>query len=330
MAKKNVNHLWFLFSVILAGTLIITVIVAHMESELTLSKEVGSVTQDWQTIRPMNLRYLSSRGLRSTFTPNHEYKETDEPSTLGNSNIIHLSAGQVGKKDSWLKHVQKIKGQVTIVSNDGDESIGPQVFEFLNSDKCKAWFSQNVDLKHPKLVPVPIGLDLHTRMRTESMSAAAQEDQLIQIRNSSLLWKDRKPLAHASFQFSDYRNHVYGYDRKEALEELNKDVVMEQPVRMPREQMWKEQSECKFVISPMGNGKDCHRTFEALVLGSVPIVKRHPKIDSYLAAYDKLPVLIVDSWKDVTPELLESYVIPDDVDWNRLTMAYWVDRIRSA
>lgn len=47
-----------------------------------------------------------------------------------------------------------------------------------------------------------------------------------------------------------------------------------------------------FVLSPPGNGPDCHRTWEALYLGAIPIVK-----SAYwpFKNFD-LPVVTVDSW----------------------------------
>jgi hypothetical protein len=51
----------------------------------------------------------------------------------------------------------------------------------------------------------------------------------------------------------------------------------------------------KFVISPPGNGNDCHRTWEALYLGAVPVVLRDFLATSLTA---DLPILAVDSYED--------------------------------
>jgi hypothetical protein len=51
-----------------------------------------------------------------------------------------------------------------------------------------------------------------------------------------------------------------------------------------------------FVISPPGNGIDCHRTWESIYLGAVPVVKRGFLADSLLA---KLPILAVNEWQEV-------------------------------
>ena len=50
-----------------------------------------------------------------------------------------------------------------------------------------------------------------------------------------------------------------------------------------------------FTLSPPGNGVDCHRTWEALYLGVVPIVKRSP----FFEAFPELPALIVEDWREV-------------------------------
>jgi len=51
----------------------------------------------------------------------------------------------------------------------------------------------------------------------------------------------------------------------------------------------------KFVISPPGGGMDCHRTWESLYLGAVPVV-----LDDYLATSltADLPILAVRSYED--------------------------------
>ena len=56
-----------------------------------------------------------------------------------------------------------------------------------------------------------------------------------------------------------------------------------------------------FVLSPRGNGLDCYRTWEALALGVIPIIKRNGPFDRL---YEGMPVLLVDRWEDVSLDLL--------------------------
>lgn len=63
----------------------------------------------------------------------------------------------------------------------------------------------------------------------------------------------------------------------------------------------------KFVVSPFGAGPDCHRNWEAIAMGAVPIVLSHDGINEL---FESEPVLIVKQWSDVTPELLKSWQPP--------------------
>jgi hypothetical protein len=75
----------------------------------------------------------------------------------------------------------------------------------------------------------------------------------------------------------------------------------------------------KYVISPHGNGLDCHRTWEALVLGCIPILKTSP-LDPL---FEGLPVLIVKEWSDITQELLDTFK-GNNSQIQKLELSYWI------
>ena len=57
----------------------------------------------------------------------------------------------------------------------------------------------------------------------------------------------------------------------------------------------------KFVISPEGNGSDCHRHYEALLCGCIPIVEYNEEI---VKKYEGLPILYTRDYTEITPEYL--------------------------
>jgi hypothetical protein len=156
-------------------------------------------------------------------------------------------------------------------------------------------------------------------------SPAEQENLLLEIRGRSPSFCDRYVRCYANFQFLTTTR--YGADRVQALKQIPSELVDYEPCRLPRAKTWENQAGYAFVVSPHGNGLDCHRTWEALVLGCIPIVKSS-RIDGL---YEGLPVLIVDSWRSVSIELLRA-TIGDfkrlEFDYERLSLQYWVDRIR--
>lgn len=94
---------------------------------------------------------------------------------------------------------------------------------------------------------------------------------------------------------------------------------------------WTAYAASPFVLSLAGNGLDCHRTWEALYLGSA-VIALHSSLDGM---YEGLPIILID---DVT-ELLDPnrlsewlarikvFARPADVR-KRLSAPIWVQRLR--
>ena len=84
----------------------------------------------------------------------------------------------------------------------------------------------------------------------------------------------------------------------------------------------------RFVLSPRGNGLDAHRTWEALLVGAIPVVRS----SALNPLYEGLPVLVVREWSHVTPELLKGYLANHSVrqpyyQYERLFADYWIGSI---
>ncbi len=58
----------------------------------------------------------------------------------------------------------------------------------------------------------------------------------------------------------------------------------------------------KFIFSPEGNGIDCHRHYEALLAGCIPVVEDRPEIRK---KYGDCPILYTKDYSEITPEYLE-------------------------
>ena len=236
----------------------------------------------------------------------------------------------------------RIQARFALVTGDEDWLI-PESFagsaELLNSPKLVYWFSQNLDAsaRHPKLQALPIGLDFHTisngpRWGHAQATPAEQEAEFEGLRQQMPATEERLPLAHADFHFNKHKQQTYGDDRHSVQRQLdgNPSVVF-QTSKLKRIELWREKTRYAFVVSPHGNGLDCHRTWESLVLGNIVIVKR----SSLDPLYEGLPVVIIDDWREINVENLkrwhgqhaESFRRPEVTE--RLTNAYWIKRMRS-
>jgi len=79
----------------------------------------------------------------------------------------------------------------------------------------------------------------------------------------------------------------------------------------------------KFVISPEGNGIDCHRHYEALLAGCIPIMEYNEKTQE---KYKGLPILYTTDYSEITPQYLEqkySEMVNATYDFSRLFLSYY-------
>ncbi len=235
----------------------------------------------------------------------------------------------------------RIRARFALVTGDEDWSI-PTGFdrsqEILDSPKVVCWFTQNLDAHaaSPKLQPLPIGVNFHTisngrKWGHECATPAEQEAELDALRAEMPKTEERLVLAHADFQFNTHRHQVWGDDRRAVTAALRQNAVVRfQERKVRRIDLWREKTRFAFVVSPHGNGLDCHRTWESLLLGNIVIVKT----SSLDPLYRGLPVVIVQDWHDITQSNLERWLVQYASAFGqpqveeRLTNRYWIERAR--
>ena len=227
-----------------------------------------------------------------------------------------------------------------LVSGDCDETIPQEIVnqnEFnnlLNNTQLIHWFCQNMTVKHPKITQMPIGLDYHTLtvnpLWGPLSSCQEQEKNLMFLNKKSVPFWNRNVHCYANFHFT--MNTKLGYDRKDAFQNINKDLIYYENTPVTRLTTWNRQLKFAFVICPHGGGLDCHRNWEALCLGCIPIVKTSA-IDSL---YKDLPVLIVDDWQNITIDLLNNTMIKfktmfqnNEFNMGKIKLKYWINLINS-
>ena len=117
--------------------------------------------------------------------------------------------------------------------------------------------------------------------------------------------------------------------RAQSLKKIPNDLLAMHNNFIPRTDNWKNMTNYTFVLSPFGNGMDCHRTWEALCLGCIPIVFA----PNFKSLFEGLPVLNVDSWSSISKELLEETVKKfkqkfEEIHYEKLTLGYWTNQFK--
>jgi hypothetical protein len=85
-----------------------------------------------------------------------------------------------------------------------------------------------------------------------------------------------------------------------------------------------------FVISPPGNGIDCHRTWEAIYFGAIPVVKRGKLAESI---YNELPIYVVNDWSEICSlsrfQLEDLYSVVIKKSAEKAYFEYWKNTINN-
>ena len=234
-------------------------------------------------------------------------------------------------KSDFMTIFNSIREPIVLVTGDSDDTMDDSFFRpiisYLESNKIIKWYCQNCTYDHPKIIRIPIGLDYHSSQDIHNIHITpVQHDSMLNdIAKNAKPTINRLPLCYANFHFEINRHP----DRQDAVNKLPSDIVFYESKRTERMTGYKNQSQFAFVISPHGAGLDCHRTWEALTLGCIPIVKKS-ELDPL---YEDLPVLIVNDWTELSRELLlstkESFK-SKTFNYDKLKLDYWKTNFISA
>ena len=293
--------------------------------------------------------FVSSRGIlkscdfhsnnpTSSFGGDHIYLYKMLQNMFDGMSIYVCSDGLSFFVDKVLPNIRK---KFVLVSGDSDMCVPIEALTQLQFKRLIVspilikWFIQNTQLhNYPKIIQLPIGLDYHTisndpnhnwRLKNEGYLPCEQESILMNIKGLSKRFDERILKIYVNFSSCSDR---FG-QRKNSIKEIPNDLLVMHNNFIPRTDNWKNMTNYTFVLSPFGVGMDCHRTWEALCLGCIPIVFA----PNFKSLFEHLPVLNVDSWSSVSKELLEETVEKfkqkfEEFYYEKLTLCYWKNQIK--
>lgn len=195
--------------------------------------------------------------------------------------------------------------------------------KFLLGPSCSCWFAQNKEAQEGKIISIPIGLE-NMKLRTfgqardgmfsSQVPGSLEKAMLIDRINSFKLSKTG--LVYMNFNTSTHHSRQSVW---QAFEDKN---WVKKTSNLQLQKFYFDLAAHKFVISPRGNGVDCHRTWEALYLRTIPIVKRSTHMDEF----SDLPIFFVNDWSEVCYNELNKFydrVENELFNLNKMKLSYW-------
>tara|TARA_B100000424_G_scaffold185760_1_gene144086 strand:+ start:3934 stop:4755 length:822 start_codon:yes stop_codon:yes gene_type:complete len=237
---------------------------------------------------------------------------------IENSNLV---SSTVNEKDDPLIFITKIEyldnfyneilailnTKFVLITHYGDKDAGLHE-KILSHPLLIQWYGVNMRTISNKTTPIPLGLENNywKRINIETIKKHSNnsKDNLLYLNYSLRTNPNRSKIMDTLLKKGFNKN-----------EQLKWDLYIE------------DLSKHKFCISPKGNGVDCHRTWECLYLGVIPIVEK----STHMNYFNDLPILFVDNYDDISIEYLNQIYIEfqnKSFNLDKLSLSYWKDKIK--
>lgn len=254
------------------------------------------------------------------------------------NNIVFIRNGsgtQVNDLAFFAAQVDLLPVPIILITADGDRAmpqthdINKTVHKLLSSNMLIKWYTQNYDKSviHPKLAHLPIGFDLHTPQWLVNNSISAKINFMVAQRRAA---PTNERIANKIL--SDTQNSISHPERLQLYNLLrsnkNIDFVRNRASFMQITDIYNKYN---FVLSPRGNGLDCHRTWELFLAGVIVITKTSSLDEMYTK--HNLPVVILQDWNELNENLEDklkvwynTYSAMTSIEniFKRLTFDYWL------
>jgi hypothetical protein len=231
------------------------------------------------------------------------------------------------------------------VPNISDKSSDNISYNILSNEYLISWHAINiVDDSHPKLYHIPLGIPRHipclitdsevphmgyfikvvnndTSFLYNTFSGTILERMKSKTKSDKLLFATYTTDNSKGSNIAKNENFRHKLDTY-----LENNTSFNKVDLLPWDTYVNEMSKYKYIIEPHGRCLDGYRVWEALYVGTVPIVFR----SSITVLHEDLPILIIDNFEDITEKNLEdSYetIINKCIKWEKLEFNYWKNLI---
>ena len=244
---------------------------------------------------------ISNRGIAHTYI--------NESFELDDGDILFCKIDHVNLLFDTIREEEEFKN-IKLITHEGDYSVDEAIF--LKKPKCiSKWYAQNVNYNHPDLIPIPIGLAndyCPITLKIDNLLREGTPEKLLYINHRVETYPEDRKWIYDYFKTSDW-------------------CTVDSP-NLTLDEYKKQLDNHKFIICPRGNGIDTHRLWESLYHGIIPIVENR----IYCKCLEDLPVLIVDSFKNINEEFLNNKFQEfsnKNFNMEKLKIDWWIQKIKN-
>ena len=188
---------------------------------------------------------------------------------------------------TFMTKLHLLTNPFILVSHNEDNNVTEQFIPIAEHPLLIHWFAQNVMMRHANLSWIPIGI------ANEMWPHGRISMFLDTCANLSAFPKQYDV-------FFNFSLHTNASARNLCYTALLSKGLSFTPT-LPLQTYVNVLASHKYVICPPGNGVDCHRIWETLMVGGIPILLR--SVFTEIIA-EEIPCILLDSWNDFRMEQL--------------------------
>lgn len=268
--------------------------------------------------RPASWPFITGDGFRKL--ADHIFDATSttlNPTDVKLGDIVFVGNSLI---ESFLETIHPhISGTYILITHNGDAVVDQTLFEKAH-DKIIAWYGINVVYAHPKIIPIPLGIENQHYFVCGIPAVFNWVQKRIPVKKNKIFYgftvSTNAPERQAAL------NVIHTHPEAETLNSWRNFFTY-----------LLELAHYKFVLSPPGSSVEGHRTWDTLYIGGVPIVKSSITTDYFKSI--GVPLLVVHDWHEVntlTKDTLSSVFtdIQNKSNSDCLTFQYWKEHIVSS
>ena len=225
------------------------------------------------------------------------------------------------------------KGVVLIIIESDLIDISKEQLDHINLLHCFTW---NVPFNHSKMSVLPIGLNYNRQFKVLenwlSKNKSSQPTKLLCMNCSLHTDPSRSTLVEYSKEHWSSFCTILDYVPSSFTYFIPSFIEGQIQINVTNSKCYDLWKDFKFVLSPKGAGLDCHRTWEVLAMGSIPIVLSSTIDD----AFKHLPVVIVDTWSEINEQFLQTKYDEimkkhenNEYKMEKLQLDYWTKKFQT-
>lgn len=249
--------------------------------------------------RPTSWPYISGDSFRSLAQYVLDESTDFNPSLVKAGDVIFVRTNYIEEFSKNYQPLIDAPNKFILISHNEDMEVDESIMDLIDFEKCQHWFAENVQVKHERISPIPIGLaNFYSHQNGET---SWFDEIAVELEGSS--GRDHSEANEGKREKFIFWDFAIGSNRKvrlEAEKELEKFPLSIHSHFDSQKEYYKYLATITHIASPRGCGEDCNRAWEALYFGASPIV-----IKSVLMEYFKeigIPLTIIDSWKNIHDE----------------------------